>query len=131
LDGNWINFGIGIFWRQVQRRGTHVNTPKKGSRGDAFCLGGILGFHADLRREIKWGNLKWDSFGVLFGGPRRSTEEGGPFMCQFVHLGEFWGCSSVNLNGVTRGVRGTRCLLSRTTSGASYLIEVQCEGRAI
>jgi hypothetical protein len=91
LAGNWINFGFGIFWRQVQRRGTHVNTPKKGSRGDAFCFGGILGFHAELRREINWGNLKWDSFGVLFGGPRRDTEEGGPFMCQFVHLGEFWG----------------------------------------
>jgi hypothetical protein len=41
LAENWEVLGIGIFWGKVRTRGTHVNIPKKGSRGDAFCLGGI------------------------------------------------------------------------------------------
>jgi hypothetical protein len=65
-----------IFGGIVRRRGTHVNIPKKGSRGDAFCLGGILGFCAELRREFCWGNFKWDFLEVLVGGPRRFIEEG-------------------------------------------------------
>jgi hypothetical protein len=41
LDENWKVLDDWNFWRKVRTRGTHVNTPKKGSRGDAFCLGGI------------------------------------------------------------------------------------------
>jgi hypothetical protein len=41
----WMGFGTswGLdFWRgQVQRRGTHVNTPKIGSRDGQLCFGGI------------------------------------------------------------------------------------------
>jgi hypothetical protein len=40
-------------------------------------FGGILGNRAELRRELFWGNLNLDFFGVLGGGPRRVTEEGG------------------------------------------------------
>jgi hypothetical protein len=39
------------FGGRVQRRGVHVNTPKKGSRDGEICFGGILVFHAVLRRE--------------------------------------------------------------------------------
>jgi hypothetical protein len=58
------------FWRKVQRRGTDVSTPEIGSRGAIKCFGGILRFHAELRRELKWGNLVWVFFGVLLGEPR-------------------------------------------------------------
>jgi hypothetical protein len=61
---------------RIQRRGAHVNTPEIGSRGDAFCLGGIYEIHADLRRESKWGNLKGDFFWVLLVGPRGLDEVG-------------------------------------------------------
>jgi hypothetical protein len=47
-----------------------------------------LGFYAELRRECFGGNLSWDFFGVLIGGPRGPTEEGGPLL---YILGEFWG----------------------------------------
>jgi hypothetical protein len=40
------------FLGEVQRRGVHVNTPETGSRGDVYCIGGILRFYAVLRREI-------------------------------------------------------------------------------
>jgi hypothetical protein len=73
----------------VQRRGVHVNTPKRGSRDGVFCFGGIWGVYAELRRDFNWGNLKLGFFGVMFGVPREVTEEGGP-MCAF------WG----NLIGV-------------------------------
>jgi hypothetical protein len=62
---------------EVQRRGVHVNTLKIGSRGDAFCIGGILGFYADLRRESDRGNFTFVVFGFLGVGPRRSFVEGG------------------------------------------------------
>jgi hypothetical protein len=42
-----------------------------------------------LRREIFWGNWNWGTFWGLGGSPRKATEEGGPFMRQFVYLGEF------------------------------------------
>jgi hypothetical protein len=45
------------FWGNLSRRGTDVNTPKRGSRGEVKCFGGIWGPHADLRRELWWGNL--------------------------------------------------------------------------
>jgi hypothetical protein len=79
----WPNFG-----KAVQRRGTDVSTPKNGSRDGKFCFGGIMGFYAVLRREFWWGNLRWGGFCVLLVSPRRVTEEGGPFMRQFVYLGE-------------------------------------------
>jgi hypothetical protein len=78
LDWNfWLEFS-----KAVQRRGVHVNTPKNGSRVGEFCFGGILGFYAELRREIIWGKLNSLFFGVLFEVPRRAIEEGGP-MCAF------------------------------------------------
>jgi hypothetical protein len=59
--GKWSGIGIGIldfgFWGNRQRRGTHVSTPERGSRDGVFCTGGILKFHAVLRREMEWGNL--------------------------------------------------------------------------
>jgi hypothetical protein len=63
-------FGVG------QRRGVHVSTPEIGSRGELFCFGGILDSHADLRREIVWGNLDLVIFGVVGVVPRKSIEEG-------------------------------------------------------
>jgi hypothetical protein len=57
-DENGLNCGqMEVIWKvfeefedlgQVQRRGTHVNTPKIGSRGAVFCLEEISGFYADL-----------------------------------------------------------------------------------
>jgi hypothetical protein len=40
-----------------------------------------LGFCADLRREINWGNLNYRFFGVLLVGPRGPIEEGGTIVC--------------------------------------------------
>jgi hypothetical protein len=54
-----------------------------------MCFGGILGFHAELRRELGRGNLKWGFFGVLLVDPRRSTEEGGQLVCFWGNFG--WG----------------------------------------
>jgi hypothetical protein len=89
MNGNWNFLGIGFFGTQVQRRGVHVNIPKIGSRVGAFCFGENLGFCAELRRELRGGNWNLGTFWGLGGSPRRCTEEGGPFMCQFVYLGEF------------------------------------------
>jgi hypothetical protein len=80
---NWCFFGV------RQRRGTHVSVPKIGSRGGVLCFGGILGFHADLRRELNRRNLDLVFFGVLIGVPRGSTEEGGQLVFPFVCEGEF------------------------------------------
>jgi hypothetical protein len=44
------------FWDLVQRRGGGVSTPEIGSRDGEYCLGEILGFCAELRRELIWGN---------------------------------------------------------------------------
>jgi hypothetical protein len=41
MNKNWNILGIGIFGGQVQRRGTHVNIPKIGSRDGVFSFGGI------------------------------------------------------------------------------------------
>jgi hypothetical protein len=68
-----------------------VNPPKIGSRVGVLYIGGILRVYADLRREIKWGNLKWGFFGVLLVCPRRTIEEGGHLCVFCVQLGEFWG----------------------------------------
>jgi hypothetical protein len=65
-----------------------VSTPKIGSRGELFCFGGILGFHADLRRELIWRNLDLVFFGILGWVPRESIEEGGHLCYSFVLLGE-------------------------------------------
>jgi hypothetical protein len=56
MDDVWKDLGIEFFWGKIQRRGTHVNPPKIGSRGDVNCFGGILGIYAVLRRELEWGN---------------------------------------------------------------------------
>jgi hypothetical protein len=68
----------------IQRRGTHVNSPEIGSRGDAFCIGGIYEIHADLRREFFWGNFIWVIFWVLFVEPRGVVRRGDQ-QC------DFWG----------------------------------------
>jgi hypothetical protein len=75
------------FWGKVQRRGVHVNTPKRGSRGEEICFGGIWGFYAELRREFNRGNLNLDFFGVLAVVPREVIEEGGQVVFICVHLG--------------------------------------------
>jgi hypothetical protein len=48
LVGVGRDFWAWIFGGQVQRRGTHVNTPKIGSRVGVFCFGGIYRFYAEL-----------------------------------------------------------------------------------
>jgi hypothetical protein len=68
--------GIGFFEEEFQRRGAHVSTPKNGSRGALLCFGGILGNHADLRRESEWRNLDLGFFEVLAVVPRGGVEEG-------------------------------------------------------
>jgi hypothetical protein len=78
---------IGFFEEEFQRRGAHVSTPKIGSRGDVLCFRGILGNHADLRRDLDWGNSDLLFFEVLFRVPRGGTEEGGP-LCVFLYV---WG----------------------------------------
>jgi hypothetical protein len=65
------------FFGAGQRRGAHVSVPKIGSRDGVLCFGGILGTHADLRREIVWGNFNLLFFWSLGGSPRESIEEGG------------------------------------------------------
>jgi hypothetical protein len=86
LDKSWKFFEWIGFLGQVQRRGTHVNIPELGSRVGAFCFGGILRVHADLRREFWWGDLGLGFFEDLLGDPRSSIEEGGPTF-------DFWGAS--------------------------------------
>jgi hypothetical protein len=79
-----------VFWGgQVQRRGVHVNTPKIGSRVGVNCFGGILRFHAELRRESCWGNWDLVFFEVMGGYPRGATEEGGHSCVTLCDLGEF------------------------------------------
>jgi hypothetical protein len=89
FERDLIEFWEFGFWRKFQRRGTHVNTPELGSRGGDFCLGGILRFYAELRRELFRGNLNWCFFEVVGGDPRGDGEEGGHYVCFLVHLGEF------------------------------------------
>jgi hypothetical protein len=94
LAGFLKEFGFGIFGGRVQRRGAHVSTPKIGSRAGGIVFGGISEFHAVLRRELFWGNLELDFFGVLLGVPRRGTEEGGDhcaFWGNVLGLGGFCG----------------------------------------
>jgi hypothetical protein len=79
-----------IFGESLQRRGTHVSTPKNGSRGDGNCFGGILGFCAELRREFFWGNLGLMFFGGFGSGPRGGWEEGGHYVFSRVFGGTFW-----------------------------------------
>jgi hypothetical protein len=89
LDKDWNFSEFGIFGGRVQRRGGRVSTPEIGSRGAEICFGGILRFHADLRREFYWGNLVWVFFWVVGGVPRRDVEEGGHLCAFSVQLGEF------------------------------------------
>jgi hypothetical protein len=48
LDDDWKDFWVLVFLGLVQRRGTDVNIPEIGSRGDVLCFGGIYGFYAEL-----------------------------------------------------------------------------------
>jgi hypothetical protein len=91
---------------RVQRRGTHVNTPEIGSRGEEIVFGGIWGIHADLRRDLKWGNLVLMVFLVLGRDPRELIEEGGQLVLLFVLLGEFWRNSLGCWNGVKGLLKG-------------------------
>jgi hypothetical protein len=70
----FLDFG---FRRKIQRRGTHVNKPELGSRGEELCFGGIQRFYAELRRECGRGNLKLEFFGVLVEVPRGGWRRGG------------------------------------------------------
>jgi hypothetical protein len=72
--------GIWNFGGTVQRRGVHVNTPEIGSREGVFCFGGILGSHAELRRELGWEFLGQLIFGVVGRGSMWGCEEGGHFV---------------------------------------------------
>jgi hypothetical protein len=81
LDEFWKDFEELEFLEAGQRRGAHVNTLKIGSRDGVLCIGGILGFYADLRREFIWGNLDLTFFDVLLVVPRRCIEEGGDDVC--------------------------------------------------
>jgi hypothetical protein len=82
LRENWKFFGKLGFWGKRQRRGVHVRTLEKGSRGAERCFGGIFGNRAELRREWCWGNWDLIVFCVLGVEPRKGVEEGGP-MCAF------------------------------------------------
>jgi hypothetical protein len=79
------------FWGNLSRRGADVSVPKIGSRGAVFVFGGIYGFHADLRRDLIWGNWELGIFGGLGGVPRGCTEEGGPLCVRFVFFGGILG----------------------------------------
>jgi hypothetical protein len=68
LDEIWKVFEDLCVWRKLQRRGTHVNVPEIGSRGEEKCFGGISGIYAVLRREFGWGNLDLVNLGFLSGG---------------------------------------------------------------
>jgi hypothetical protein len=88
LEVGWKVFGrLGIL-RPGQRRGVHVNVPEIGSRDGVYCIGGILGVYAVLRRELCWGNLNLAFFEVLVGFPRGCIEEEGQLVLLFVLLGE-------------------------------------------
>jgi hypothetical protein len=66
--------GIWKIWGKVRRRGGRVSIPEIGSRGDVFVFGGILGFCAELRRELGKEEFKiWCLGGVL----RREGGRGG------------------------------------------------------
>jgi hypothetical protein len=98
LNGIWKVFEkFGIFGAG-QRRGTHVSVPKIGSRAALLCFGGILRNHAELRRELIWGNFNLEFFEGLPGGPRSATEEGG----LFVFPPSVWGNFNINLVGFCR-----------------------------
>jgi hypothetical protein len=57
IGWEWKFFGWIGFLGRVQRRGGGVNIPEKGSRDGEIVFGGILRFHAVLRREYCWGKL--------------------------------------------------------------------------
>jgi hypothetical protein len=87
LEEFWELLSDWIFWGKIQRRGTHVNSPKIGSRGEEKCFGGIQRFYAELRRELFGGNLNLLFFGVLVEVPREVTEEGGQLCFTLCVLG--------------------------------------------
>jgi hypothetical protein len=78
-------------WGKVQRRGVHVNTPKIGSRVGGNCFGGILRFHAELRREFEGGIGNWSVLGFLGGKLTWEGRRGGSLcvfcVCWGIYLG--------------------------------------------
>jgi hypothetical protein len=76
-----------VIWGNFSRRGTHVNTPKIGSRVGEIVFGGISEIYADLRRESFGRNLKLSFFGVLVVVPRGAVEEGGQLVCILCNFG--------------------------------------------
>jgi hypothetical protein len=82
--GQLAEIGIGILgfviWGKLQRRGTHVNTLKIGSRGELLCFWRNLGFYAVLRREYNWRIWFWSILRGLGDDPRGGNEEGGPLV---------------------------------------------------
>jgi hypothetical protein len=127
------------FWRNFWRRGTHVNIPKLGSRGEGNCLGEFWWVYAVLRRELCWGNLKLDFFKVLVGVPRGFIEEGGHYVCISVCLREFlmfWGCSPVNVRrvcvrGFTKGQCQGRGVSLRGSVKGEGFTKGRCQGRGV
>jgi hypothetical protein len=74
-----------------------VNTPKIGSRVGGNCFGGILRFHAELRREFEGGDWELVSFEVSGRWAHVGGEEGGQFVCFLCVLGDLFGCSPVDV----------------------------------
>jgi hypothetical protein len=102
-----LEFLAGIFEGPVQRRGGRVNTPEIGSRDGINCFGGISGFHAELRREFKWGNFNLVVFGFLGGGPRGTVRRGGTMVFIWGNvLGYFPECGWGNMRVSLRIVQG-------------------------
>jgi hypothetical protein len=109
-----IELGIEIlgFWGNISRRGTHVNTLEIGSRGGNLCFGGIMGFRADLRRELDGGELKLVVFWNLGGDLTWGWEEGG-HLCVFgsvvgfnwIRFCEFLVCRYVYVSAIRVYVR--------------------------
>jgi hypothetical protein len=96
MNDGWKDFwGLGFFGAG-QRRGARVSPLKIGSRDGEIVFGGIYGFYAVLRRELRRGNWVLLFFGILAGDPRGLVEEGGRFVFPLVH----WGNLIVSVGGV-------------------------------
>jgi hypothetical protein len=114
IGGILNRFWVWKFWGNFSRRGTHVNIPDLGSRGARNCFGGILGVHADLRRESFWRNLNLTIFWGLGGEPRGVIEEGGTlcvFGELFVSIGVAWGGRPISCRSLCALYVGCRWLL--------------------
>jgi hypothetical protein len=130
---NWVNWGtlerfeIGFFGGRVQRRGVHVNIPEIGSRGDAFCIGGILGFYADLRRELDWGNWELVFLEFWSGLHVSLLRRGDNLVCILCSLGEFkwlnWVGEDPHCVEWPKSVRGEGFLRDATVTGEGITLQ--------